>query len=135
MTQEDKSTLIGNCFKLIIGIILLLACFIYLNNHPAEQIALYSWVKNIAQKVEIFSYNIIWKNGDLLSKKFELESKYVEMMNFAEEKWCNQDFVYDMHQTYETLLQEENNNVENYITRYTILAADYELSLYNECDE
>ena len=87
MSQEDKATLIANVFKLLIGIVLLVACSFYLKNHPAEQTALYSWVKNIAQKVEIFSYNIIWKNGDLLSKKFELVAlvpKYARMLMIME---------------------------------------------------
>lgn len=134
MSQEDKATFIWNIFKLLIGSVLLVACFFYLENHPAEQIALYSWVKNIIQKVEIFWYNIVWKDWDLLSKKFDLESKYLEMIHYAEEKWCiNQDFVGSLHETYQTLLNEDNNQIENYITRYTIAAADYEMSIYNDC--
>ena len=94
MTSEEKNTLIWNIFKLVIWAILLTSCFFYLKNHPAEQIALYSWMKNIVQKVEVFWYNVVWKNGDLLARKYELEDKYLEMIHFAEEKWCiNQDFV------------------------------------------
>ena len=85
MDREDKATFIWNIFKLIIWIILLVACYYYLESHPAEQIALYSWVKNIVQKVEIFWYNITWRDWNLLARKFDLESKYLEMIHFAED--------------------------------------------------
>ena len=73
MSQEDKTTFIANIFKLLIGIVLLIACSLYLKSHPAEQTALYSWVKNIVQKVEIFGYNAVGKDWNLLSRKYDLE--------------------------------------------------------------
>jgi len=134
MSQEDKTTFIANIFKLLIGIVLLIACSLYLKSHPAEQTALYSWVKNIVQKVEIFGYNVVGKDWNLLSRKYDLESKYLEMIHFAEEKGCiNQEFVGGLHEAYEALLKERKNNIENYITRYTIAAADYEMQIYNDC--
>ena len=136
MSQEDKTTLIWNIFKLLIWIILLVSCFFYLENHPAEKIALSSWIKNIVQKIEIFGYNAVWKDGTLLSQKYDLENKYLEMIHFAEEKWCiNQDFVWGLHEMYKALLNEDNNKIETYITRYTIAAAEYEMSIYNDCWE
>ena len=136
MDREDKATFIWNIFKLIIWIILLVACYYYLESHPAEQIALYSWVKNIVQKVEIFWYNITWRDWNLLARKFDLESKYLEMIHFAEGKWCiNQDFVAELHQRYKTLQEEDNSKIENYITSYTISAAEFEMKIYNDCGE
>ena len=134
MNREEKATFIWNIFKLIIWIILLVACYYYLESHPAEQIALYSWVKNIVQKVEIFWYNITGRDWNLLARKFDLESKYLEMIHFAEEKWCiNQDFVAELHQRYKTLQEEDNSKIENYITSYTISAAEFEMKIYNDC--
>jgi hypothetical protein len=34
---------------------------------------------------------------------------------------------------YKALLNEDNNKIETYITRYTIAAAEYEMSIYNDC--
>ena len=136
MTSEEKNTLIWNIFKLVIWAILLTSCFFYLKNHPAEQIALYSWMKNIVQKVEVFWYNVVWKNGDLLARKYELEDKYLEMIHFAEEKGCiNHDFVSELYSSYETLLKEDKDEIEKYISTYSIRAADFEMSIYNNCWE
>lgn len=134
MTSSEKTIFIQNIFKTAIGLILLIASFFYLNNHPAEKVALYSGFKNIIQKAEIISYNLIGKNWTLLSQKYALENNYLEMIHFAEEKGCVESaLLQEMHQTYETLLQEDKNQIQNYITKYNILASDYQNSIYWSC--
>lgn len=126
MTVEDKTTFIKNIFRFFIGIILLITCFRFLKEHPAEKIALYSGFKNIIQKVEIISYTLIWKNGELLEEKYKLESDYVNTLHFAEEKGCADALLLEgLHNTYNALLKEDKNQVENYITKYKILKNDY----------
>lgn len=134
MTLSEKTTFIRNLFKTAIGIVLLMASFSYLTTHPAEKIALYSGFKNIIQKAEIIGYNLMGKNGALLAQKYSLENSYLDMIHFAEEKGCiSGDILQELHQTYETLLKEKKNQIHNYITKYNILASDYQNIIYGEC--
>ena len=133
MTSSERTLFIRNLFKTSIGIVLLAASFSYLTTHPAEKIALYSGFKNIIQKAEIISYNLIGKNGALLAQKYSLENSYLEMIHFAEEKGCvGADILQELRQTYETLLKEEKSQIHNYITKYNILASDYQSIIYSE---
>ncbi len=134
MSSSQKTILIRNLFKTAIGIVLLIASFSYLGSHPAEKIALYSWFKNIIQKTEIIFHNLIGKNGALLEQKYSLENSYLEMIHFAEEKGCVDSWtLQELHHTYETLLQEDKSQIQNYITKYNILASDYQSTIYWSC--
>lgn len=136
MSKEEKNTFIHNIFKLLIGVVLLITCFWYLKEHPAEKIALYSGFKNIIQKAEVLSYNLLGKNGALLDQKYKLEDQYLDTIHFAEEKGCSDPaFLNELHNTYETLLKEDKSHIENYITRYNILHNDYTSTILNECSE
>jgi lipoprotein len=86
MTHEEKKTFLDNIVKLIIGIILLTSCFFYLHQNSAEKIAIYSGFRTIAQKVEVFFYKIIGKNGQLLEQRYKLGEKFSELISVAEEK-------------------------------------------------
>lgn len=126
MTHEEKTTFIHNIFKLLIGTIFLITCLSYLKSHPAEKIALYSGFKNIIQKIEILGYNLVGKNGKLLEEKYKLESDYIDTIHFAEEKGCSDPLLLEeLHNTYNTLLKEDQDQAENYVTKYRILQNDY----------
>lgn len=134
MSSNQKTIFIRNLFKTAIGIVLLIASFSYLSSHPAEKIALYSWFKNIIQKTEIICYNLIGKNGALLEQKYNLENSYLDMLHFAEEKGCIDSWILqELRQKYETLLKEDKNQIQNYITKYSILASDYQNIIYGDC--
>lgn len=126
MTHEEKRTFIHNVFKFLIGTVFLITCLSYLKSHPAEKIALYSGFKNIIQKIEILSYNLMGKNGKLLDEKYKLEASYLDTIHFAEEKGCNDTlFLEELHNSYDALLKEDKEQAENYITKYRILQNDY----------
>ncbi|PZM85795.1 MAG: hypothetical protein DLD55_06040 [candidate division SR1 bacterium] len=134
MSSNQKTIFIRNLFKTAIGIVLLIASFSYLSSHPAEKIALYSGFKNIIQKTEIICYNLIGKNGALLEQKYNLENSYLDMLHFAEEKGCiDSGILQELRQKYETLLKEDKNQIQNYITKYSILASDYQNIIYGDC--
>ncbi len=74
------------------------------------------------------------KNGELLSQKYALEAKYLSLIHDSEEQGCNDGaFLHELHDTYDSLLKEDKNQIENYITRYMIMATDYDLKIYNDC--
>ena len=126
MTHEEKTTFIHNIFKLIIGTVFLITCLNYLRTHPAEKIALYSGFKNIIQKIEVLSFTLIGKNGELLEEKYKLEATYLDTIHLAEEKGCvDAVFLEELHNSYDSLLKEDKDQVEHYITKYRILQNDY----------
>lgn len=127
MTHEEKKTFLDNVVKLIIGIILLTSCFFYLHQNSAEKIAIYSGFRTIAQKVEVFFYKIIGKNGQLLEQRYKLEEKFSELISVAEEKWClDTDILNSLHTSYNNLLNEDKGNMENYMATYGIIASEFE---------
>lgn len=127
MTHEEKKTFLDNVVKLIIGIILLTSCFFYLHQNSAEKIAIYSGFRTIAQKVEVFFYKIIGKNGQLLEQRYKLEEKFSELISVAEEKWClDTDILNSLHTSYNNLLEEDKSNMENYMATYGIIASEFE---------
>lgn len=133
MTREDRRNFIKNIFRLAIGVVLLVACFWYLKHHPAEQIALYSGLKTIIQKGEVLAYNVLWRDGNQLARKYELENRYLELIHRAEEKGCKDtELVEALHQTYETFLQEDKKKISYYIAKYMILFSEYDSSV-EEC--
>lgn len=130
MTQEEKKLFIHNIFRIIIGAILLSSCFLYLRENPAEKIALSSSYKLIFQKVEVLMHNAFWGDGALLSQKFDLENRYLDLIHLAESKGCSDTaFLEDLNTTYRNLLLEEKHHIENYIGRYRILGADFQTQI------
>ena len=130
MTSEEKKTLKENIFKLIIGIILLITCFLYLDQNRAEKIARFSNFDLIFQKVEVAYFNVLGKDGALLDQKYNLEKQYLDLIHLAEEKWCsNPQFLLDLNTTYQNLLSEWKENIDQYIARYTLLGSDFQMQL------
>lgn len=127
MTHEEKNLFISNIFKLIIGGILLSTCFSYLRENPAEKVALYSSYKMIFQKWEVLIHDILWGDGELLSQKFELENRYLDLIHLAEAKGCSDSkFLRELNQAYEQLRAEKKKHIENYIGRYRIWWSDFQ---------
>lgn len=127
MTHEEKKTFIHNIFRLIVGIILLSTCFLYLRQNPAEKIALYSGFELIFQKIEVFMYNLVGKNWDIIDQKYRLEDQYLELIYLAEQKGCSDTaFLAELHQSYAQLLEESKSDIEQYIGRYRILGSEFQ---------
>ena len=130
MTSEEKKTLKENIFKLVIGVILLTTCFAYLHQNPAEKIAFYSGFNIIFQKILFAYFNILGKDWALLDQKYNLEKQYLDLIHLAEEKGCsNAQFLLDLNTTYQNLLSEWKENIDQYIARYTLLGSDFQMQL------
>ena len=130
MTSEEKKTLKENIFKLVIGVILLTTCFAYVHQNPAEKFALYSGFNLIFQKIVVAYFNILGKDWALLDQKYNLEKQYLDLIHLAEEKGCsNAQFLLDLNTTYQNLLSEWKENIDQYIARYTLLGSDFQMQL------
>lgn len=81
----------------------------------------------IFQKVEVLFHDVVRGDGQLLSQKFELENRYLDLIHLAEEKGCSDSkLLEELNSTYENLLKEEKHHIENYIGRYRIIGSDLE---------
>lgn len=85
------------------------------------------------QKIEVAYFNILGKDGALLDQKYNLEKQYLDLIHLAEEKWCsNTQFLLDLNTTYQNLLSEWKENIDQYIARYTLLGSDFQMQLESD---
>ncbi len=106
---EKKKKAWINLGEFLIGAILLIFCFQYLQQHPAEKVALFSGFEVITQKVRVLFAN---KSEDL-QEKYDLQRTYTEVVALAKEAGCLEP----------TQIQE----IENRLAALESLnAADYE---------
>ena len=132
--QAMKKKLVNNLIELIIWLILLWMCYCYLQSHPAEKISFFSWYKVIYQQTEIFFQNLFGHNWEWLRQKYSLESYYQVMITQAEEKPCvDSEVVKDLHETYEALLKEPKNTLENRLYYYIQKQSDFDEELRKDC--
>lgn len=69
-----------------------------------------------------------------MEEKYELQNEYLETIHLAEEKGCTDArFLKELHTAYETLLKEDKQHIEHYITKYSILQNDYINKILNDC--
>lgn len=133
MSVEEKKELKANIVKLIIWVILLCTCLNYLKQNPAEKIALYSGFELIFQKIEVAYFNMLGKDWSLLDQKYNLEKQYLDLIHLAEEKGCsNPQFLLDLNTTYQNLLSEWKENIDQYIARYTLLGSEFQMQLESD---
>ena len=81
---EKKSKLKVNIIEFIVGLILLIFCWQYLQTHPVEKVSLFSGFEVIVQKVKIW----VSADGEALKKKYELERNYKEVISLAVGSKC-----------------------------------------------
>lgn len=133
--QAMKKKLFYNLIELVIWWVLLFMCYWYIQTHPAEKISFFSWYKVIYQQTEIFFQNIFGKNGNLLREKYDLESYYQVLITLSEEKSCVEpELVEDLHNTYQKLLEEPKNNLEQSLPYYINKQYEFDAKLKKDCD-
>jgi len=114
-----RKILFRNIFKFFIGSGLLIISFFYLQNHPAEKSAVFSGFEVMWQKVNIFIHKVVYKNWDVLQKKYNLQKYYKELFRMAEGLKClDTQTVSAISSWYEELksisLKEFSNKIEEY---------------------
>lgn len=132
--KDIKKKLIHNTIKFVIGISLLITCRFYVESHPAEKISFFSWFKVIWQNVDIALANIIWDNWAILKQKYHLESYYEALIALSEEKPCVEASIkLELHDTYDSLVNEPKNTFANKLDDYIQKQIDFERELRVEC--
>lgn len=129
-----KKTFIQNVIKFCIGAILLVICWVYVVDHPAEKISFFSWFRVIWQNVEITVANIFGENGEYLKQKYSLESYYEALITLAEGKPCvDPEIIKDLQKTYEELLLEPKSSLEHTLKKYVRKQMMFDQALNISC--
>lgn len=82
--EEKKKKMKINVLELLLWWVLLFFCMQYLQQHPAEKIALLSWFEVITQKVTVFFAD----DSKDLQDKYDLERSFTEVIWLAKEWAC-----------------------------------------------
>lgn len=136
MDWEEKKLLKNNIIKFIIGIILLVMSYVYIQGHPAEKISIFSWFEVMFQKVEIFVKNIFSNQWDTLKKKYNWEKSYQELVLMAENNKCTDPKVlHEINETYNKLKEEETKTLESTLPDYIKKAYEYESLVKKDCNK
>lgn len=134
MDKEMKMILRNNIVKFIIGSILLVFCFIYLHNHPAEKSAIFSWFEVMVQKVQIFTAKLLKKDSELLKTRFDYEKTYDELVNLAENNKClTPGEVQEIKDAYDTLTHESYEKLTENLPGYIRKANEYRTKVEKKC--
>ncbi|MDP2669903.1 MAG: hypothetical protein Q8O99_02670 [bacterium] len=80
-----KKKNVSNIIEFLVGGVLLLFCFSYLQNHPAEKVSLVSGMKLLVQKVSLRVHNFSGADTEVLQEKFQLEKTFQEILFLAEQ--------------------------------------------------
>lgn len=85
---ELKSKLLVNVVEFLVGVILLIFCFTYLQSHPAEKTSLFSGVEVIVHNIEVFFSDLVGWRGEEIEEKYKLEQTFEEMIALARSGEC-----------------------------------------------
>ena len=133
--KKFKKRLIGNVIKFIIGICLLVLCWVYVEKHPAEKISFFSGFKVIFQNVEIAIFNLVGQDGALLRQKYNLQNYYEVLIALSDEKPCiDPDIRLHLHKTYDDLVHESFTTLAQTIDEYIEKQVVFDRELRVECE-
>ncbi len=136
MDPERKVDFKRNVIKFIIWLVLLLFCFIYIQNNPAEKVSIFSWFQIIFQKVAVVYNEIIGKNWELLKRKYSLEKYYKELIKVAEDRKCVPvEMLHKLTQEYKDLRSEEVSKLEENLPFYSRASYQHEVDIEKWCWE
>jgi len=136
MDPERKIDFKRNVVKFVIWLVLLLFCFIYIQNNPAERISIFSWFQIIFQKASVIFNDVIGKNWDLLKRKYSLEKYYKELIKTAEDRKCvSVDLIKKIDQEYKDLKAEEIWDLEANLPFYSRSSYLHEVDIEKWCNE
>lgn len=134
LDKESRKMFIGNIIKFIIGWILLVICFVYLGNHPAEKASVVSGFEVLYQKARILTHKVFYDDADVLEKKFNMEKVYKELIRTAEDSKCvDVHILEEVTNKYHELKKLKGDELQNMLPDYTRLVYKYN-SQINEID-
>lgn len=133
MDREQKIILRNNVIKCIIGIILLVFSYGYIQNHPAEKESIFSGFEVMWQRVNVYYHEVTKTNSAALQKKYEYEQTYAELLQMAKSKPCvNPNVITELSETSLELQKEPISNLDNTLATYRTKATVYK-TMIDQC--
>ena len=129
-----KSILKRNIVKFIVWSLLLFACYRYVQQYPAERIAITSGFQVMIQKIQITFDGLLNHNTDAMKSKFDYEKAYDELIRIAEGNWCNDiSLLGEMKQTLVDFKAESNATIANTLPGYIRKANEFKTRVSQQC--
>lgn len=136
MDPDRKVEFKRNIVKFVIWLILLLFCYVYIQNNPAEKVSIFSWFQIIFQKATVIFHDIIGKNWELLKRKYSIEKYYKELIKTAEDRKCvSLDIINKINQEYKDLKLEKIETLEWNLPFYSKSSYLLEVEIEKWCKE
>lgn len=136
MDPERRVEFKRNLVKFVIWLVLLVFCFVYIQNNPAERVSIFSWFQIIFQKVSIVYNDIVGKNWELLKRKYSLEKYYSELIKAAEDRKCvSVELIHKLNQEYKDLKNEGIETLEQNLPYYSRSSYQHEVDIEKWCGE
>ncbi|MEI7562934.1 MAG: hypothetical protein WCJ39_04490 [bacterium] len=132
MEREQKKIFRNNVIKCIIGTILLLFSYGYIQNHPAERASIFSGFEIMWQRVTVYVAQLTKTNSEELKKKYDYEKTYDELIQMAQSKSCvNPNVLTELQETYLKLKKEPIKNLDVALPGYQRQAVQYKTMIDN----
>lgn len=129
-----RSILKWNIVKFIIWSILLFACYTYVQQYPAEKIAITSGFEVMVQKVQIAFDSFFHNNADAMKSRFDYEKAYEELIKIAEGNGCTDTFlIAEMKQSLADLKNESTTNISDTLPGYVRKANEFKTRVSQQC--
>ncbi|MFA7298046.1 MAG: hypothetical protein WC010_00145 [Candidatus Absconditabacterales bacterium] len=126
MNREEKKFIRNNLIKLIIGLVLLVFSWSYIQNHPAEKASIFSGFEVLWQRVIVYVHKITDTNSEIYAKKYDYMKTYDELINMVETKKCtDSNILTEIHETYLSLKKEGVRTLEENLPGYIRKASEY----------
>ena len=136
MDPDRKVEFKRNIVKFVIWLILLLFCYVYIQNNPAEKVSIFSWFQIIFQKATVIFNDIVGENWELLKRKYSLEKYYKELIKTAEDRKCvSVDLIKKINQEYKDLKSEKIETLEWNLPFYSRSSYLLEVEIEKWCEE
>ena len=133
MDREQKIIFRNNIIKCIIGIVLLIFSYGYIQNHPAERSSIFSGFEVMWQRVTVYYHEITKTNSEALKKKYDYEQTYTELIQMAQSKPCvNPNVLTELNETYLKLQKEPISNLDVSLPEYRRQANEYK-TMIDQC--
>lgn len=83
-----KKQIFPNVIEFLVGSILLVFCYFYLQTHPAEKVSLFTWIETMWQKVTLKLKDFSGTDAALHQRKIQVEKTFQEIVFLAEQSTC-----------------------------------------------
>lgn len=123
-----------NIVKFIVGIVLLLISYGYIQNHPAEKVSILSWFQVMYERGQVFVYEIFGKDTSVLRQKHRLEQYYEELVRVAESRSCvSPDILSEVLSTSISFSKMSLEELTEKIAYFSLKATELDVEIQESC--